>query len=134
VPVIAIIDDDKSVRVATESLVMSLGYVARTFSSAEEFLNSPSKDEAACLVSDVLLSGMNGLELQELLAAQGYQKPTIFITAFPNEKMEARAIRHGAIGFLTKPFDGSVLVECIETALGQNISGVDDTATDPKTK
>jgi FixJ family two-component response regulator len=80
----------------------------------------PSKDEAACVVSDMRLSGMNGLELQESLVAQGYRKPTIFITAFPNEKIKAQAMRRGAIGFLTKPFDGNVLVECIETALSKN--------------
>jgi len=120
VPIIAIIDDDKSVRVATESLVMSLGYVARTFASAEEFLHSPSIDDVACLVADVQLSGMSGIELQGQLEKQGYHKPIIFITAFPDDKVRARALRHGAAGFLFKPFDGKVLVECLETALCEN--------------
>jgi len=120
VPIIAIIDDDKSVRVATESLVMSLGYVARTFASAEEFLRSQSIDDVACLVADVQLSGMSGIELQGQLETQGYRKPIIFITAFPNDTIRARALRHGAVGFLIKPFDGNVLVECLETALGEN--------------
>jgi FixJ family two-component response regulator len=120
VPTIAIIDDDTSVRVATESLVMSLGYAARTFASAEEFLHSPSIDDVACLVADVQLSGMSGIELQGELAQQGYRKPIIFITAFPDDKTRARALQQGATGFLIKPFDGNVLVECLETALGDH--------------
>lgn len=120
VPVIAIIDDDRSVRVATESLVLSLGYIVRTYASAEEFLHSPSTEDVACLVVDVHLSGMNGVELQGQLERQGRGTPIIFITAFPDERVKARAIRHGAAGFLTKPFDGNVLVKCLETALGEN--------------
>jgi len=116
---IAIIDDDRSVRVATESLVMSLGYVARTFASAEEFLQSPSMEEVTCLVADVQLPGINGLELQEFLLAQGCQKPTIFITAFPNDKIRGQALRRGAVGFLVKPFNGKAFVECLETALSE---------------
>jgi len=118
-PVIAIIDDDNSVRVATESLVMSLGYGARAFASAEEFLHSPSIDDVTCLVADVQLSGMSGIELQGQLAQQGFYKPFIFITAFPDDKIRERAIRQGAAGFLIKPFDGNVLVECLETALSK---------------
>jgi len=76
--------------------------------------------EEACLVADVQLSGMSGVELQRLLAAQGYRQPIIFITAFPDEKLRAQALRRGAVGFLTKPFDGNVLVECLETALRKN--------------
>lgn len=119
-PVIAIIDDDESVRVATESLVMSLGHVARTFASAEEFLHSPSIGDVACLVADVQLSGMSGIELQGQLEKHGYRKPIIFITAFPDDKIRARALQHGAAGFLIKPFDGNVLVECLEAALSKN--------------
>jgi FixJ family two-component response regulator len=118
-PVIAIIDDDNSVRVATESLVMSLGYGARAFASAEEFLHSPSIDDVTCLVADVQLSGMNGIELQGQLTQQGFYKPFIFITAFPDDKIRERALRQGAAGFLIKPFDGNVLVECLETALSK---------------
>jgi FixJ family two-component response regulator len=98
---------------------MSLGYLARTFASAEEFLHSRSINETNCLVADVQLSGMSGIEMQGLLAAQGYRKPIIFITAFPDDRTKTRALRHGAIGFLTKPFDGNALIECLEAAVGK---------------
>jgi FixJ family two-component response regulator len=117
VPGIAIIDDDESVRLATKSLVMSLGFTAYTFESAEEFLRSSLVDDASCLVTDVQLSGMSGIDLQRLLASQGRRTPIIFITAFPDETVRARALNFGAVGFLTKPFYARVLVECLEAAL-----------------
>ena len=120
VPGIAIIDDDESMRLATKSLVMSLGFTAYTFESAEEFLHSSLVNEATCLVTDVQLPGMSGIDLQKLLASKGCQTPIIFITAFPDETVRARALNFGAAGFFTKPFDGKVLVECLETALHNN--------------
>jgi FixJ family two-component response regulator len=116
-PIIAIIDDDESVRLATKSLVMSLGLIGETFRSAEEFLASDSLAEARCLVADVQLSGMSGIELQHSLVSRGCKTPIIFITAVPNENLRRKTMSAGAIGFLIKPFDGNALAECLETAL-----------------
>jgi len=117
VPVISIIDDDASVRVAANRLVRSLGYVAHTFASAKDFLQSPNVDDTWCVIADVQMPGMSGVELQSLLNAQGRYVPIIFITAFPEESIRTRALEGGAIGFLSKPFDGQVLIECIDCAL-----------------
>ena len=116
-PVISIIDDDESVRVATQSLLRSLGFTACTFASAAEFLQSPRMDDASCVIADVQMPGMSGVELQSLLIAQGRRTPMIFITAFHEESVRARAMKAGAIGFLNKPFSGQTLVECLDTAL-----------------
>jgi FixJ family two-component response regulator len=117
VPVISIIDDDASVRTATDRLVRSLGYVAHTFASADEFLRSPQVDTCSCVIADVQMPGMSGLELQDFLRAQGRRLPIIFITAFPEDNVRARAIAAGAVAFLTKPFDGATLIKSLETAL-----------------
>jgi FixJ family two-component response regulator len=117
VPVISIIDDDVSVRIATHRLVRSLGYVAHTFASAAEFLQSPHMKETACVIADVQMPGMSGVELQNVLNGQGRCVPMIFITAFPEENVRARAMKAGAVAFLSKPFDGTVLIECIDLAL-----------------
>ena len=116
-PVISIIDDDASVRIATDRLVRSLGYVTHTFASADEFLRSPQVDTTSCVIADVQMPGMSGLELQDLLRAQGRRLPIVFITAFPEENVRARAIAAGAVGFLTKPFDGATLIKSLEAAL-----------------
>ena len=116
-PVISIIDDDESVRVATRSLVRSLGFVAHTFESAEEFLASPRLNETACIISDVRMPTMTGVELQSRLISQGLSIPIIFITAFPDEGVEARVMGAGAVAFLSKPFYGRTLIDCIEAAL-----------------
>jgi FixJ family two-component response regulator len=115
--VISIIDDDASVRVATNNLIRSLGYTVHTFASAEEFLRSARLDDTWCVIADVQMLAMSGVELQGLLAAQGYRLPFIFITAFPEETIRARALKAGAICFLTKPFDGPTLIECLGAAL-----------------
>jgi FixJ family two-component response regulator len=115
--VISIIDDDASVRIATDRLVRSLGYVTHTFASADEFLRSPQVDTTSCVIADVQMPGMSGLELQDLLRAQGRRLPIVFITAFPEENVRARAIAAGAVGFLTKPFDGATLIKSLEAAL-----------------
>jgi FixJ family two-component response regulator len=117
VPVISIIDDDASVRIATRRLVRSLGYDARTFESAAEFLQSAHANETSCVIADVQMPGMTGVELQSALIAQGRSIPMIFITAFPEEITRARAMKAGAVCFLSKPFDGPVLIECIDIAL-----------------
>lgn len=118
-PMITIIDDDESVRIATESLVRSLGFSARTFASAEDFLNSPLLGETACVITDVQMPGMSGVELQSHLRSKGDATPLIFITAFPEERIRRQVDAAGAIGFLAKPFEGHAMIECIDRALGE---------------
>lgn len=116
-PVISIIDDDGSVRAATHNLVRSLGYIVHTFASAEEFLGSPHLNDTSCVIADVQMPVMSGLELQAHLVAEGYRLPFIFITAFSVENARARALKAGATCFLAKPFAGDALINCLETAL-----------------
>ena len=116
-PVISIIDDDESVRAATNGLVRSLGFTALAFASADEFLRSPRLSETSCVITDIQMPGMGGLELQSILIATGKNVPIIFITAFPDEKIRTRALNAGAVGFLSKPFEVSALVQCIDSAL-----------------
>jgi FixJ family two-component response regulator len=116
-PVISIIDDDSSVRTATESLMRSLGFVAHTFASAEEFLQSRNVDETSCLISDVQMPHMSGIELQSRLLARDNRTPIIFITAFPDENVQTRALKAGAVCFLVKPVDGQTLLNCLDEAL-----------------
>ncbi|MFT0860262.1 response regulator transcription factor [Ancylobacter sp. G4_0304] len=115
---VAIIDDDEQVRTATASLVRSLGLTVSTFASAEDFLSSPRRPDAACVITDVQMPGMSGIELQEALRADGFQTPLIFITAFPEERVRRQAAAGGAIGFLAKPFDGTEMIACLDHALG----------------
>lgn len=119
IPVISIIDDDASVRVATSRLVRSLGYLAHTFASADDFLKSQDMNDTWCVIADVQMPGITGIELQSLLHAQGRSVPIIFITAFPEESIRARALKAGAVAFLSKPFDGPILIESIDCALKQ---------------
>ena len=114
---ISIVDDDAFVRLATSNLVRSLGYPVHTFASAEEFLHSPQLNGTACVIADVQMPAMSGIELQSFLQARGHRVPFIFITAFPEETVRAQALKAGAICFLTKPFDGSTMIRCLETAL-----------------
>ena len=117
VPMISIVDDDESVREATKSLVRSLGYTAATFCSAEEFLESAQVNATACLITDVQMPGLSGVELQDRLIADGNHMPVIFVTAFPDERLRGKAIKSGAVGYLTKPFSEDHLIECIDSAL-----------------
>jgi FixJ family two-component response regulator len=117
IPVISIIDDDESVRAATNRLVRSLGFVALTFACADDFLRSPRLDDTSCLIADVQMPGMSGIELQSTLIASGKDIPIIFITAFPDERIRTRAMEAGAVGFLSKPFKGSSLIQYIDDAL-----------------
>jgi FixJ family two-component response regulator len=123
-PVISIVDDDEGVREATKSLVRSLGYSALTFCSAEEFLGSAHVTSTACLIADVQMPGLSGIELQERLIADGRRIPVIFVTAFSEEKLQGHVLKSGAIGYLRKPFDEDRLIEFIDAALksygGQN--------------
>ena len=117
VPVISIIDDDASVRAATDNLLRSLGYTVYTFFSAEEFLRSAHFNDTSCVIADVQMPTMSGVDLQARLLTQGHRVPFIFITAFPEETIRARALTAGAIGFLTKPFDKLALIKCLDAAL-----------------
>jgi FixJ family two-component response regulator len=114
---IAIVDDDESVREATKSLVRSLGYQAATFCSAEEFLGSAQLKSTSCLITDVRMPGMSGVELQDRLIADGRNMPTVFISAFSDERVRQKVLESGAIGYLRKPFEEDRLIECIDTAL-----------------
>src|SRR5262249_47705012 len=116
-PMIAIIDDDPSVRETTDELMQTLGYRAATFASAEDFLQWEQMNDASCLITDVQMPGLSGIELQSALTALGNRTPMIFVTAFPEEAIRKRALEAGAIGFLSKPFDEECLIAHLETAL-----------------
>jgi FixJ family two-component response regulator len=117
---ISIVDDDEAIREATKGLVRSLGYQAATFSSAEEFLQSDSVDSTSCLIADVQMPGLSGIDLQRRLTARGNQTPTIFITAFPEERARGHVMKAGAVGYLGKPFSEESLVRCLDSALGRS--------------
>ena len=119
-PIISIVDDDDSIRVAAGDLVTSLGFVALTFASAEAFLQSGDATRTSCLITDIQLPGMSGLDLQDRLRAEGYRLPIIFITAFPEPKLKRRAEAAGAVAFLVKPFDGRELIARIEEILSRD--------------
>jgi FixJ family two-component response regulator len=117
--VISVIDDDASVRAAANNLLSSHGYLVHAFASAEEFLQSARLDDSSCVIADVQMPAMSGLDLLTHMRAKGYALPFIFITAFPEENVRARALKAGAICFLAKPFAGPALINCIETALNR---------------
>jgi FixJ family two-component response regulator len=117
VPVISIVDDDISVRESTESLVRSLGYAAVVFASAEEYLRSDLVARTSCLITDVKMPGMSGVELQARLVADGRRAPIIFMTGFPEERIRARVLAAGAVGYLSKPFSEEILISCLDLAL-----------------
>src|SRR4051812_13668087 len=115
--IIAIVDDDELVRSALQGLMKSAGFATRTFESAEDFLNSGQHRQTACLLTDIRMPGMSGLDLQATLNADNCRIPTIFITAHGDEKLRVRALRAGAVEFLAKPFDDEVLLESVRAAL-----------------
>ena len=117
VPIISIIDDDDSMRCAMKSLVTSLGLRVHTFRSAEEFLQSPRLDDTSCLITDLQMPGLSGVELQSLLLAQARHMPIILVTAFPEEPTRNRVMEAGALGFLSKPFETQTLIKLIEKAI-----------------
>jgi FixJ family two-component response regulator len=120
---ISIVDDDKSVREAAKMLIRSLGYATATFASAEEFLESGRLCDTACLITDVQMPGMSGVDLQSHLTARGHRTPVIFVTAYPEESVRARALDAGAFGFLGKPFSEDSLIACLDRALEHYRSG-----------
>src|SRR3977135_1347807 len=115
--IVAIVDDDDLMRSALQGLLKEAGLPAQAFASAEEFLESGQQHETACLIADIRMSGMSGLELQAKLNAERLWIPTIFITAHGDERMRMQALRSGAVEFLAKPFDDEVLLESVRAAL-----------------
>lgn len=122
---ISIVDDDASMRAGLDNLVRSLGYIACTFDSAEAFLQSVELHNTWCIVADVRMPGMSGVQMQSHLRKLAYRIPFIFITAAPEETARRRALDDGAICFLTKPFDDETLIECLDTAIEQHRRGID---------
>jgi FixJ family two-component response regulator len=114
---VSIVDDDKSMRVALHGLLKAVGLPSQAFASAETFLESGQQHETACLIADIRMPGISGLELQARLKAERCKIPTIFITAHGDSEMRMRALRAGAVEFLIKPFDDEVLLESVEAAL-----------------
>ena len=114
---ISIVDDDESMREAVRGLMKSLGYTAEAFASAEEFLNSRQVPRTSCLIADVHMPGMTGLELYCRLVASGKTIPTILITAYPDDSVRKRALGGGIVGYLSKPFDENDLIACIRSSL-----------------
>jgi FixJ family two-component response regulator len=114
---VAIVDDDDSIRSALQGLLKAVDLPAQAFVSAEEFLQSGQQSQTACLIADIRMPGMSGLELQAKLNAERCRIPIIFITAHGDEKMRMQALRAGAVDFLAKPFDEETLLESVQVAL-----------------
>lgn len=116
-PVISIIDDDEFYRRGIASFVDSLGYSVATFASPEEFLSSGRLDETACLISDIQMPGIDGLQLHERLVAKGCRLPVIFVTAYPHATRRNQALATGVLGILDKPFSEEKLISLLEKAV-----------------
>lgn len=116
-PLVVIVDDDELMRSALHGLMKAAGFQALTFASAEAFLNSGEQERTACLIADIRMPGMSGLDLQSKLNRDRIRIPIIFITALGDEKMRMQALRAGAVEFLTKPFDDDALLDIVRAAL-----------------
>ena len=114
---VAILDDDELIRTALQGLLKAVGLPTQAFASAEEFLNSGQQHQIACLITDIRMPGMSGLELQTKLNTEGCRIPIIFITGHGDERLRMQALRAGAVEFLAKPFDDEVLLESVRAAL-----------------
>jgi FixJ family two-component response regulator len=121
-PIVFIVDDDLSVRRSTERLVRSAGFNAQTFTSAEDFLKNPQPEGPACLVLDVRMPGLNGMDLQHELNQSGIHIPIVFITGHGDIPMSVRAMKAGAAEFLTKPFRSRSLLDAIRAAIERDRS------------
>jgi FixJ family two-component response regulator len=122
-PLVAIVDDDKSLRSATRDLLKAAGFSTAAFEDAESFLGSASRASAACLVADMRMPGMTGLELYQALVASGERIPTVIITAHPEELTQSRARDAGITCYLSKPFAPDDLLECVGEALAKSQRG-----------
>jgi FixJ family two-component response regulator len=117
-PVVSIVDDDRAVRDALSSLIRSLGWQACKYESAEDFLSSGQAAHTSCLISDIRMPGMSGIEMHECLRAQGHAPATIFISAYPTPALQAKAVSNGALVLLQKPYKSAVIVHWLSVALG----------------
>jgi FixJ family two-component response regulator len=124
IPLIAVVDDDEAIREALQSLLRSVGLRAEMFASAEDFLQAGQRQATACLILDVRMPRMSGLELQRQMATANCPTPIIFITAHGDEETRARALRAGALAFLDKPFSDEVLLRAVQAALHSSRGGV----------
>ena len=114
---VAVVDDDESYRLALQRLLKSAGFSVQSFASAEDFMNCGQQHETGCLITDIRMPGMSGLDLQAKLNAEHCPIPIIFISAHGDEKLRLQAMRGGAVQFLAKPFDGAALLESVRIAL-----------------
>jgi len=117
--IVAVVDDDESVRESLPDLLKTLGYIARAFASAEDFLGSADIGETGCLILDITMPGMSGLDLRQELKRRGYDIPTIFITAQKDEAVHAGLTGQDIVACLFKPFSDTALLEALNTAFGQ---------------
>jgi FixJ family two-component response regulator len=115
--VVAVVDDDEALRTALQRLLKSAGFSVRSFASAEDFLDCGQQHQTGCLITDIRMPGMSGLDLQARLNAEHCPIPTIFITAHGDDKLRLQAMRGGAVTFLAKPFDGAILLASVRVAL-----------------
>lgn len=122
-PLVAVVDDDEAIREALESLLKSVGFRADVFASAEGFINSDHLGETRCLILDVWMPGMSGFELQGRLAAANNQIPIIFITAHADDAARERALKSGAVAFLSKPFAEDALLDAVRATTETNQGG-----------
>ena len=120
---ISIIDDDEDFREALQGLVTSMGFTVQAFSSALDFLERNNIRDTSCLIADVHMPRMSGVELHRHLIESGYLIPTILITAYPDESVRVRVVADGVIGYLTKPCDADELLRCVSTALERTEPG-----------
>ena len=116
---ISVVEDDAFVRLATENLLVSLGFDVLAFASAQAFIESGRVGDASCLITDIRMPGLSGLDLQAHLNAKGQRLPIIFMTAFPSDETQEKALKGGAVGFLKKPFTDECLIRCLDKALGR---------------
>ena len=114
---VAVVDDDEAYRAAVQRMLKSAGLTVLAFPSAEDFLNSGQQHETGCLIADIRMPGMSGLDLQAKLNAENCPIPIIFITGHGDEEMRLQAMRSGAVNFLAKPFDHAILLESVRVAL-----------------
>ena len=122
-PVVSIVDDDASLRRSVRNLLTSVGFRVETFSSAESFLESPQRSHTACLVVDLRMGGMSGLDLLTHLAATGARIPAIILTAHGDDEVRRRSLAAGAVAFLGKPFHGDALLDAVRRTLDQATCG-----------
>jgi FixJ family two-component response regulator len=118
--IIAIVDDDQFVRESVKRLMKSLGFMVMAYPSASDFLESPHLQDIACLIADIHMPGMTGVELHKYLADAGRAIPTILVTAYPDDRDRVRAQKDGVIGYLTKPFSEANLIHHVRSALAHN--------------